>query len=129
MSSLNIKLKERRNALHLTLLQIANQLNVTEATVQRYESGEIKNIKYETIIKLSEILHCTPSYLLGWDENKDLINCNNSIIANGNYSTAISIKNLEFTPQENELLKIYRNLDIKNQTKLLSYAFELENEK
>lgn len=127
MSSLNIKLKERRNALHLTLLQIANQLNVTEATVQRYESGEIKNIKYETIIKLSEILHCTPSYLLGWDENKDLINCNNSIIANGNYSTAISIKNLEFTPQENELLKIYRNLDIKNQTKLLSYAFELKN--
>ena len=73
-------------------------------------------------------MHCTPSYLLGWDENKDVINCNNSIIANGNYSTAISFKNLEFTPQENELLKIYRNLDIKNQTKLLSYAFELENE-
>lgn len=127
MSSLNIKLKERRNALHLTLLQIANKLNVTEATVQRYESGEIKNIKYETIIKLSEILHCTPSYLLGWDDNKNLINCNNSIIANGNHSTTISVKNLDFTPQENELLRIYKNLTVKNQIKLLSFAFELEN--
>ena len=126
--SIQTIIKNRRLELDLTMKDVAKALGVSEATVSRYESGEIKNIKYETIIKLSEILHCTPSYLLGWDENKDVINCNNSIIANGNYSTAISFKNLEFTPQENELLKIYRNLDIKNQTKLLSYAFELENE-
>lgn len=68
MSTIGDRIKERRNALGLTLLEIAEQLNVKEATVQRYESGEIKNIKHETIVNLAEILKCSPSYLMGWDD-------------------------------------------------------------
>ena len=63
-----MEIKERRNELGLTLLEIAERLNVKEATVQRYESGEIKNIKHETIVALSEILNCSPAYLMGWDD-------------------------------------------------------------
>lgn len=68
MSTIGDRIKERRNTLGLTLLEIAEQLNVKEATVQRYESGEIKNIKHETIVNLAEILKCSPSYLMGWDD-------------------------------------------------------------
>lgn len=68
MPTIGDRIKERRNALGLTLLEIAEQLNVKEATVQRYESGEIKNIKHETIVNLAEILKCSPSYLMGWDD-------------------------------------------------------------
>ena len=63
------RMKERRNALNLTLLQVAEQLGVSEATVQRYESGGIKNLKHETVMALSEILKCSPAYLMGWDED------------------------------------------------------------
>ena len=70
MAKINERIKERRTQLGLTLLQIANRLGVKEATVQRYESGEIKNIKHETIIKLAEILECSPTYLMGWDTDK-----------------------------------------------------------
>lgn len=63
------RIKERRTALGLTLLYIAETLGVREATVQRYESGKIKNLKYDTIIKLSAILECSPAYLLGFDNN------------------------------------------------------------
>ena len=45
MSILQERLKERRLALNLTLLDVADALGVKEATAQRYESGEIKNIK------------------------------------------------------------------------------------
>lgn len=68
-NTINERIKLRRTELGLTLLQLADYLGVKEATVQRYESGEIKNIKHETVQKLSEILRCTPAYLMGWDES------------------------------------------------------------
>lgn len=67
--SLNIRIKEARLSKNLTLLEVANKLGVTEATVQRYESGEIKNIKHKTIVQLSNIFGVTPAFLMGWEEN------------------------------------------------------------
>lgn len=69
MSILNDRIKQRRLSLNLTLLQVADQLGVKEATVQRYESGDIKNIKHETIAQLADILKCSPAYLMGWEKN------------------------------------------------------------
>lgn len=69
MNELKDRIKERRLALGLTLLDVANRLGVKEATVQRYESGEIKNIKHDTVLRLSQILNCTPAYLMGWDSS------------------------------------------------------------
>ena len=68
MSTINERIKERRLQLNMTLLDVASRLGVRETTAQRYESGAIKNISHETICKLSEILHCSPSYLMGWDD-------------------------------------------------------------
>lgn len=67
------RLKERRIALNMTLLQVAEALGVQEATVQRYESGKIKSPKHETVLKLAEIFKCTPAYLMGWDDLPDNI--------------------------------------------------------
>jgi len=66
--SIGERIKERRLDLGLTLLQIAEELGVKEATAQRYESGAIKNIKYKTLIKLAIVLKCTPEYLLGLEK-------------------------------------------------------------
>ena len=49
MDILNQRIKERRLAQGLTLAQVAEKLGVKEATVQRYESGDIKNIKHEFV--------------------------------------------------------------------------------
>lgn len=68
MGIINDRIRERRTFLGLTLLEIAEYLGVKEATAQRYESGAIKSIGHETIVMLSEILKCSPSYLMGWEE-------------------------------------------------------------
>lgn len=70
MKLVNERIKSRRTSLGLTLLEISEYLGVKEATVQRYESGEIKNIKHDTIQRLSEILKCSPSYLMGWEDEE-----------------------------------------------------------
>lgn len=83
MSILNDKIKELRMKNGYTLLQLSKLLNVKEATAQRYESGEIKNIKYDTVVKLANIFHCSPSYLMGWDDTTN---------ANPNISTKFNLE-------------------------------------
>ena len=66
MSAISNILKSRRKELGLTLSQIADQMGVSEATVQRWESGNIKNLRHERIGPLAELLHVHPSVLMGW---------------------------------------------------------------
>lgn len=66
----NSNLRQRRKELGYTLARLAELVGVRDATIQRYESGEIRNIKRETLIKLAQALHCTPGYLMGWDESE-----------------------------------------------------------
>lgn len=70
------RIKMRRNELGLTLYELAEKIGVREATVQRYESGNIKNLKQDTISSISLALNVTPAYLMGWEEktNDELLN-------------------------------------------------------
>ena len=61
-------LRKRRKELGLTLAEIADKMGVSEATVQRWESGSIKNIPQGRIPKLAELLCVTPAYLMGWED-------------------------------------------------------------
>jgi transcriptional regulator with XRE-family HTH domain len=62
--------KDRRKELGLTLLQVAKRVGVTEATVQRWESGKIKSLQYDNIIKLAYALDTTPAFLMGWEKKE-----------------------------------------------------------
>src|SRR5699024_9774468 len=78
----------------ITLLEIANKLNKTEATIQRYESGNIKNLKSDTIEMLANSLGVEPAYLMGWipeDEeitNRDVTRFHNELLAKFSVSSA-----------------------------------------
>lgn len=105
MTKLNERIKSRRLALGLTLAEIAEQIGVKEATVQRYESGEIKNIKHETIAQLAEVLRCSPTYLMGWsdevkdnvqqDAEKELLRKFQSLDEKGKH-TVVTVLNIEY---------------------------------
>lgn len=69
MENLSTVLKRRRKELGLTLAQIADQMGVAEATVQRWESGNIKSVRYEKIGKLAEILQVNPASFMDWGNN------------------------------------------------------------
>lgn len=69
MAIWNERIHERRTEKGITLAQVADRLGVTEATAQRYERGNIKNIPYEHMCAYGEMLHCSPAYLMGWEES------------------------------------------------------------
>ena len=66
MARLNENMKRLRLEKGMTLADVGEKIGVRNATIQRYESGEIKNIKQETIIKLAELFDVDPSELMGW---------------------------------------------------------------
>ena len=74
MAIMHERIKELRNNSGLTLAQISDKLNVTEATAQRYETGKgIKTIPYEVVEKYANIFNCTPQYIMGWvDQQKEM---------------------------------------------------------
>lgn len=65
---LNEIITQRRKELGLTLQEVGDYLGVSKATVKRYETGEIKNLKQETIEGLSKILRISPIKLMGWED-------------------------------------------------------------
>ena len=67
MDILHKRIKQRRLELNMTLVELAKKVGVRDATIQRYESGEIKNIKKPIIVKLARALQTTPAYLMGWE--------------------------------------------------------------
>lgn len=67
------KLKKRRLELGLTLQEVADKVGVSAATVSRWESGEIENMRRDRIAALAKILKVEPNFIMGIDfpnENK-----------------------------------------------------------
>lgn len=62
------RMKESREKQGLTLAQLGRKIDKTEATVQRYESGNIKNLKSDTIENIAKALDVNPAYLMGWSD-------------------------------------------------------------
>lgn len=63
-------LKSRRLELKLTQKEVADFVGVSEATLSRWESGEIKNLRRNRIALLAKILQIPPSAIVGEDEKE-----------------------------------------------------------
>ena len=63
------RIKERRIYMGLTQEMLASKLGLQKSAIAKYENGRVENIKRSVIAKMSEILQCSPAYLMGWDDN------------------------------------------------------------
>lgn len=91
-------IKLRRKELNLNLLDVAKACNVSEATVSRWESGNIGQMKRNRIAALSKVLDLSPAILVGTTDNN----------VDDNVELIVDLSN-----QEHDLLNIYRSLDEK----------------
>lgn len=64
----NEVIRMRRLDLGLTQKEVADRCGVTEATVSRWESGDIKNMRRDKIAILAHVLDVPPSVLMDWEE-------------------------------------------------------------
>ena len=63
-------LKKRRLDKNLTLDDVGKLVGVSAATISRWESGDIENMRSDKIVKLANALEISPAVILGWNESK-----------------------------------------------------------
>lgn len=66
-------IKSRRIALGLTQKEVADYVGVSEATLSRWESGEIKNLRRNRIAALAKILNVDVFSLVDFDTASEMI--------------------------------------------------------
>ena len=117
-----------RTDLGLTLQELGDKVGVGASTVRKWETGFIKTLRTDKMQKLAAALNTSVDYLMGWTENSVSINSvgtNNGVI--GQNSGEIHITQ-ERSKEEAELLRIFNSLDVKGRSKLMTFAWSLEEE-
>lgn len=99
------------------LSDIEKFVGKTTATISRYASGEIQNVKRSTIIKLADFFNVNPAWLAGFSEEKYVI------VSNSNQSPHI-LEN-EYDSNSMELLNYYKKLNNLGREKALENIKDL----
>lgn len=123
------RIKACRKKAAMTQEELAKIIGVTKATINKYETGVVINMKRPTIERIAKALDVNPGYLMGWTDNVTSVGTNNGVI--GQNSGTVTVNNSERTlsKEELELLRIYSVLGVKERMKLLQTAIALEEEK
>ena len=61
------RMKARRKELGLSAEYVAKQLNLSPATIYRYENGGIDKVPGDILEPLARVLQTTPANLMGWE--------------------------------------------------------------
>ena len=70
-TEINERIRQRRKELGLSAEQVAEMIGVSPATVYRYESSDIKNMRAEKLKPIADALHTTPEWLMGWSDKTE----------------------------------------------------------
>ncbi len=122
------RIKVRRKDLGMTQEELGQKAGVTKATINKYETGIVQNLKRSTIEDMAKALNVSPSYIMGWTDNIAEVHTNNGVI--GQNSGTITVNNAEraLSKEELELLRIYNKIGVRDRIRLIETALELEAE-
>lgn len=74
------RMKLRRKELGLSAEYVAGRLNLSPATIYRYENGGIDKVPGDILEPLAQVLQTTPACLMGWEDAllADIVESNKS---------------------------------------------------
>lgn len=64
------RIKERRIELDMSYQDLSDKTGISKSTLQRYETGFIKNLGIDKLEILANALRVSPGYLMGWEEKE-----------------------------------------------------------
>ncbi|WP_010293561.1 helix-turn-helix domain-containing protein [Clostridium senegalense] len=108
MDTIIDRIKNRRTELMLSYQDLANKTGLSKSTLQRYETGSIKNMPLDKLEVLAKALNVEPYYLMGWDIKKNDALSKDEIALLENYNSLNSLgknKLIEYSNDLNETLK------------------------
>lgn len=131
------RIKELRNSANpkITLKELSEKLkekglSFTDSQLSKFENGTSTPRNNDIWKALADIFDVNPMYLLGYTDIKKVFKKWKSLKEEGNYYDKLEkvsnrIINSNIKAEEN-LLKVFRDIDFEKQTKLLNYALDLK---
>lgn len=71
------RIKEKRTAMGYTQEELREKIGVQKSAIAKYENDRVKNLKRGVIAKLADALQCSPTYLMGLEEENNDIKLSN----------------------------------------------------
>lgn len=106
------RIKERRTFLGYTQEELGEKLGLQKSAIAKYENGRVENIKRSVIANMAKLLECSPSYLMGWDEDEQ--------------SKVASPKIMQYYDQLNDIGKHEAEKRVAELTHLPQYTLEIK---
>lgn len=116
--------------------RLGEVIGVSRSAVNKYEMGVVTDLKASQIELMAAALGVSPEYLVCWTDDPTIVknsasNIHNSAVVQGNSATTLIVKNgraieRELSDEEIELLRILDVLSVRDRTRLLAFAYELE---
>ncbi len=105
MSDFKNKLKECRKTKKLTLIDLAEQLKTSHATINRYELG-VNEPSLDRLIELARLFNVSTDYLLGVEHKEE------KVVP-------------EFNPEQLQVVELIKKLNSKQLDKVYNYLLGL----
>lgn len=70
MQEIMQRMKERREELNMSYQVLSEKVGISKSTLQRYETGFIKNMPVDKLEDIARALNVSPAYLMGWESDK-----------------------------------------------------------
>lgn len=71
MQEIMSRMKKRREELNMSYQTLSDKVGISKSTLQRYETGYIKNMPVDKLEDIAAALCVSPAYLMGWDDKSD----------------------------------------------------------
>ena len=84
----------------MTIKEVAVLCNLTEATMQKYETGQIKRFDIEMLHNIAEAIDATPEQLTGWRFEEDKEEAHKRRVEDREIKWINKYKNLSFDKQK-----------------------------
>ena len=66
MQDIMSRMKKRREELDMSYQTLSDKVGISKSTLQRYETGYIKNMPVDKLEDIANTLQVPPAYLMGW---------------------------------------------------------------
>lgn len=71
MQEIMLRMKNRREELDMSYQTLAEKVGISKSTLQRYETGSIKNMPVDKLEDIAKALNVSPAYLMGWEDKPE----------------------------------------------------------
>lgn len=66
-------IRRYRAAANMTMKELADKVGLSESTISKYESGDIKSVDVELLARIANAISCKPENLTEWGSEQERI--------------------------------------------------------